>query len=316
MYKKYQSKGITYVGGKMKNRHLRMLNPRLDSTFKAIFTQDSDETRKALKSFLSAMIEEDVTDVTVKQNEPASQFDGEKGIRYDINCVLADGTTAQVEMQGYDKKCEYAKRAEYYAARLASSSPHVGDDWNELPRSYQISVLNFTYDKGNSTPLHHYTMADISDGSRLAGILNVIFLELTKLPKIEDEADISVLPAAIKWGTFLKEADNPVSQDLIDSITESEEGIMNAEVVLAALSDDRWRWIEQGRIDGDRRDIADGLRRSKEEGMNEAKIANARNLLAMNLLTHEQIAQAVELPLEKIEELAPKLAKETTLQEV
>ena len=60
----------------MKNRHFRMLNPRLDSS-------------------------------TVKQNEPANQFDGEKGIRYDINCVLADGTTAQVEMQEYDKKCEY-----------------------------------------------------------------------------------------------------------------------------------------------------------------------------------------------------------------
>ena len=278
MYQKYKSKGITYVGGKMKNKHLRMLNPRLDSS-------------------------------TVKQNEPANQFDGEKGIRYDINCVLADGTTAQVEMQGYDKKCEYAKRAEYYAARLASSAPHVGDDWNELPRSYQISVLNFTYDKGNSTPLHHYTMADISDGSRLAGILNVIFLELTKLPKIEDAADISALPAAIKWGTFLKEADNPVRQDLIDSITESEEGIMNAEVVLAALSDDRWRWIEQGRIDGDRRDIADGLRRSKEEGMNEKAVASARNFLAMNVLTHEQIAKGVGLPIEKIEELAQEMSE-------
>ena len=40
---------------------------------------------------------------------------------------------------------------------------------------------------------------------------------------------------------------------------------MNAEVVLAALSDDRWRWIEQGRIDGERRDIADSLRRSKKK---------------------------------------------------
>ena len=286
MYQKYKSKGITYVGGKMKNRHLRMLNPRLDST-------------------------------TVKQNEPASQFDGEKGIRYDINCVLADGTTAQVEMQGYDK------RAEYYAARLASSAPHVGDDRNELPRSYQISVLNFTYDKGNFNPLHHYTMTDIRDGSRLAGIRNVIFLELTKLPKIEDAADISALPAAIKWGTFLKEADNPVRQDLIDSITESEEGIMNAEVVLAALSDDRWRWIEQGRIDGDRRDIADGLRRSKEEGirigekrgkkegMNEAKIASARNMLARKYPVND-IADITELSVKKIEELA----KDVSLQEV
>ena len=47
--------------------------------------------------------------------------------------------------------------------------------------------------------------------------------------------------------------------------------------------------------------------------MNENKIANARNLLAMKLGTHEQIAQAVGLPIEKIEELAAELAKEVTL---
>ena len=43
-------------------------------------------------------------------------------------------------------------------------------------------------------------------------------------------------------------------------------------------------------------------------------------MLAMKLGSHEQIAQAVELPLEKIEdlaaEMAAKLAKEATLQEV
>ena len=42
--------------------------------------------------------------------------------------------------------------------------------------------------------------------------------------------------------------------------------------------------------------------------MDATKISNARNLLAMKVLTHEQIAQAVELPLEKIEELAAELA--------
>ena len=130
-----------------------------------------------------------------------------------------------------------------------------------------------------------------------------------------DKVESNSLRAFLKY-----EQNEPASQDLIDIITESEEGIMNAEVVLAALSDDRWRWIEQGRIDGDRRDIADGLRRSKEEGMNENKIANARNLLAMKLGTHEQIAKAVGLPIEKIAEisaeLAAELAKETTLQKV
>ena len=45
----------------------------------------------------------------------------------------------------------------------------------------------------------------------------------------------------------------------------------------------------------------------RKEGMKEAKLENARNLLVMNVLTHEQIAQAVGLPLETIEGLAKEL---------
>ena len=48
------------------------------------------------------------------------------------------------------------------------------------------------------------------------------------------------------------------------------------------------------------------------EGKNANKIENAKNLLAMNILTHEQISQAIGLPIEKIEELA----KEVSLQEL
>ena len=39
-------------------------------------------------------------------------------------------------------------------------------------------------------------------------------------------------------------------------------------------------------------------------------IKNAKNLLAMKVLSHEQIAQAVELPLEKIEKISEELAVE------
>ena len=87
---------------------------------------------------------------------------------------------------------------------------------------------------------------------------------------------------------------------------------MKAEVMLNALSDERWNWIIQGKIEGQERDIRSGLANAEERGlkrgMDATKISNARNLLAMNVLTHEQIAQAVELPLEKIEELAAELA--------
>ena len=301
-----------------------LLNPRIDRNFKSIFTQDREESRIALKSFLSAMIGETITKVTVKENEPAIQFDGEKGISYDINCVLGDGTTAQVEMQGLDKDCDFGNRAEYYAARLVSSNRLRGEDWKEMPKSYQITVMNFTFDKKNKAPIHHYSLTDTNDGAKLPGIINVIFMELPKLPPINDKTNIEALPSAIKWGKFLQEADNPKKKNIIDRIAKSEEGIMKAEVMLNALSDERWNWIIQGKIEGQERDIRSGLANAEErgikigrkegisigekQGINATKITNARNLLAMNVLTHEQIAKGVELPIEKIEELAAEMA--------
>ena len=46
----------------------------------------------------------------------------------------------------------------------------------------------------------------------------------------------------------------------------------------------------------------------KAEGREEAKIEAAQNLLKMNILTPEQIAQAQGLPLEKVLELQKELA--------
>ena len=55
----------------------------------------------------------------------------------------------------------------------------------------------------------------------------------------------------------------------------------------------------------------DAIRKGRVEGLAEGeqknKLANARNLLAMKVLTNEQIAQAVDLPLETVENLAKQL---------
>jgi hypothetical protein len=209
-----------------------MLNPRLDGTFKAIFTQDTDDSRNALKSFLSAMIGRTVTKVTVRENEPAENFEGQKGIRYDINCIFDNSTRAQVEIQGLNRKYDYGKRAEYYVARLVSS--------------------------------------------------------------------------------IFKEADNPKRQKLIGELVKTDGGIMCAEKTLDKISEDGWRWFDEAYNQSFRIDQVssmnacrrEGRKEGIEVGKNTTKIANARNLIAMKILSYEQIAQAVELPIEKIEELA------------
>ena len=49
---------------------------------------------------------------------------------------------------------------------------------------------------------------------------------------------------------------------------------------------------------------------AKEAGIEEARIEAAKNLLRMNAISHEQIAQAQNLPLKKILELAEEIASE------
>lgn len=249
----------------MKSKEFRVLNPRLDVNFKAIFTQNTRDSRDALKSFLTAAIGRKIKKVSVIENENPKQFDLQRGISYDINCVFEDETCAQIEMQGFEKAYDYGKRAEYYVSRLVSSAVETGDDWNVVPEAYQISVLNFCYDKSNDKPFHHYIMADEKDGAKLAGILNVIFMELPKIPEINNLGELKNLPSLVKWCKFLQEADNPDKEDLINALSKSEEGIMKAESTLKGISMDRWRWIIQGQIEGIERDRITELNARKRE---------------------------------------------------
>lgn len=293
----------------MKKENFHILNPRLDPNFKAIFTQPTPESRCALKSFLSAATGRKVVAVTVVENDDPKEFNTERGIRYDINCEFEDGTLAQIEMQGENKNHAFGNRVEYYVSRLGSSLVNVGDEWDKLPQAYQISVLDFYFDKSNMNPIHHYIMVAPSDGSKLSGILNVIFMELPKAIKFCKNTDVELLQCALKWCKFLKEADNPEKQDLINELAKSEEGIMGATKTLSKISQDRWRWIMQGRIEGEKRDYITGInaakREGEEKGARKTTIANAKSLYK-NGVSIEIIAKSLNMTEDQVRKIVLK----------
>ena len=79
---------------------------------------------------------------------------------------------------------------------------------------------------------------------------------------------------------------------------------MEAAKTLSKISQDRWRWIMQGRIEGEKRDYITGINAAKREGRAEGAkataIANAKNLLSLNKLSADEIAQCCNLPLEQV----------------
>ena len=57
-----------------------------DEVFKAVFTRDIPQSRKALSGLVSACIKRKVSVLALNANEPAPTHAGDKKIRYDIAC--------------------------------------------------------------------------------------------------------------------------------------------------------------------------------------------------------------------------------------
>ena len=268
-----------------------LLNPRMDSTFKALFTQKTEDSYEAMRSFLSAATERTVRSWQLTANNVPANFSGQRDVSYDISCEFDDGMPADIEMQAFDQKYDYGKRAEYQVARLETTYLKKGDGWEKAPTVYQISVLDFNYDgvedaDGDTlkSPVSRYAMRT-KDGKDLANALNIIFVELPKAKGLEDSVETNT--ALENWAIFLKEADDPKKADVIRKLTDKEAGLMNAQKSLSSISTNRDLWIAQYHQELHERDRISGLNAARREGLRTA----AKNALSMGL----SLAQAAKI---------------------
>lgn len=252
-----------------------LLNPRVDSTFKALFTQPTEESRGAMQSFLEAATERKIRSWKLTANDAPAEFTGQRGISYDIACEFDDGLAADIEMQAFNQKYDYGKRAEYQVARLETTYLKKGDSWEKAPTVYQISVLDFDFapmnqaaaaEDGDRSPISRYAMRT-KDGRELSNSLNIIFIELPKALRLEGSVETNT--ALENWAIFLKEADNPRKADIIKRLTGKEAGLMQAQKSLSSISADRDLWMFQYRQELAERDRFSGLEAAKKEGLAE-----------------------------------------------
>ncbi len=289
-----------------------LLNPRLDSTFKALFTQPTQESRDALHSFLEAATERKIKHFELRANEAPAFFGGQRSVSYDILCQFDDGLSADIEMQAFNQEYDYGKRAEYQVARLETTYLKKGDNWEKAPIVYQVTVLDFTYDaeksKKSRSPISRYAMRT-KDGRELSNSLNIIFIELTKTKRLEKTLETNT--PLENWAIFLKEADNPQKQDIIQKLTNKEAGLMQAKKSLSSISANRDLWIEQYRqeiAERDRRSglsamlnkgLQEGIQQGIQQGRTESLIETAKRLIKMGL-SPQQVSTGTSLSMEEV----------------
>lgn len=220
-----------------------LLNPRINSTFKALFMQPTKESRAALKSFLEAATEHKIKTFTLL---PTIEFLDQRGVDYDILCEFDDDTHADIEMMAFAQNYDYGKREEYHVARLETTYLNRGKVWGKASTVYQITVLDFSYDKENNDVVSRYAMRT-KDGRELANQLNIVFIDLTKVKDLENCLDTTT--ELEKRAMFLKNADNSQKSDIIKKLTKREAGLMKARKSLSNISAARDFWIAQYRAE-------------------------------------------------------------------
>lgn len=299
-----------------------LLNPRMDVNFKAIFTQETEESNEALKSFLSSVLGKEVVKVQISANEPPVDIPSQIQMTFDVSVTFNNGEKADIEMQRKDQKYDFSVRSEIQVARLLNNNAKKGSNWS-AEKVYQISVLNFHPSNGDKSEIAWYTMKN-KNGRPLAEYLNIIFLDLLEIKKLVG-TPVSELTPVQKWGLFLSYADDEDQADYISKIAESEKGIME----VGRMSEEDSNWFRQFSIDTYRRDqnairdaitkestekglkkgLQQGLKQGLQQGRFEQAIETAEALIRMNVLTADQIAQATNLSKEKIQELQKSIAE-------
>jgi predicted transposase/invertase (TIGR01784 family) len=252
----------------------KSLNIMNDVVFKAVFTGDNEDSRKALKFILEGCTHRPISAVQVLNNEILPEHLKGKSARLDVHVTFNDGEKANLEMQMEKSDDDIKTRASIYGARLLSGQAQKGKNYRGIKRVYQIFFLNFNLFPGSiKLPRRYFTMEE-EEHDKLNEKLEILFFELPKLDKIagnyfSGECALATLPIELKWCMYLRYKVNERAVPLIEELCRQEEGIMRADQALKKISRDEEQWARALFREKAAMDYRFELYSSRENGLTE-----------------------------------------------
>ena len=243
----------------------------MDNVFKAVFTRETPESRKALSRLLSAIIGRELTVIIITANEPPIDNLHDRQIRFDITCKGEDGELVNVEMSLNPDAYEPV-RLEFHAGKLFTSQAVRGTEktYDDLKAAYQIAVLAKGRFFGDEEFLHSFEYYDPLRRVSLGGRSRIITLELSKLDSVV-EKPAGAMTMAEQWGIFFRYLTDKSKREKINELLKEEEGIAMASEELLMISKDE---IERARLMSEYKyevDTQSKVVHARREGMKEGR---------------------------------------------
>ena len=205
-----------------------LIDIRKDNIFKAVFTKDTHESRKALSGLVSAIVGMEMEVLDIMANEPAPENTRDRQIRFDINCKTADGEKVNVEMCLNPNNHEPV-RLEFHAARLFATQDIMGKDksFADLKWTYQIAILGNKTCFPDGDFFHSFEYFDPARNMSLGGRTRIFTVELAKLGEIAKKP-VDRMGNAERWAVFFEYLTDPAMRAKINEIAGRVEGIAMA----------------------------------------------------------------------------------------
>lgn len=273
-----------------------LLSPKVDFVFKRIFGNEKHPS--ILISFLNAVMKpiDPIKLVQIRNSDIEKEHIEDKYSRLDIKAVTNNGEHINIEIQ---VKNEYnmIKRSLYYWSKMFESQIVEGDNYNKLSKTVCINILDFKYLKNDN--FHNtYRLKEITTNEELTDTMELHFIEIPKLRKLDDKEEVSDMLEA--WIAFIS---SPASE-VVNKLEMSSKEIKEAKDELLRMSGDdkeRERYerrkeslLEQNSL------LANAEQKGIEKGIKEVAI----NLL--DILDDETISMKTGLTVNEIKELRNK----------
>ena len=180
---------------------------KTDTLFKLLFTKNPHLLKQLVAHLLKIPIDS-ITQFEIINPEIPPDSIGRKYCYMDIHMVV-NGQHVNLEIQ-VENEGNFLERVLYYWARIFSNTLPKGEDYKLLPRTIIISIVNFTLFNDCNEFHSEFQLLEVNRKTRLLDKQILHFFELTKLPKIINKDDLSLM-----WLALFK-ADTEEELQMID----------------------------------------------------------------------------------------------------
>lgn len=316
----------------------RFINPFTDMGFKRIFGQEA--TKDLLIDFLNDLLvgEKQIKDIRFLDKELIPEFEGDRGVIYDIYCTTEDGEHLIVEMQN-KPQARFRERALYYLSNTVVRQGAKGTEWKfNLKAVYGIFFMNFNLKDASPKLKRNIMLQDTETHETFSDKLRFIFIELPCFKKQEEECEtdferwiyvlknmeiLERMPFKARKAAFEKlekitdiaalskedrmkyDESIKVYRDYLVTIEGAvEEGLAKGfeKGMAQGIEKGMAQGIEKGMAQGIEKGMEQGIEKGIEKGRTEGFIEAARNMKSLGIST-ELIIKATGLTAGEIENI-------------